>query len=168
MNSMTDLQFSEPRKAHDPNNQEGNNMAFVNEYIPETDYEKYDLRRICGERNEINRGHMYSRSWTIDRERKAFLIQVWSHHEAQFNGWAFYWKGEWIFFEMTVAKAEDNPEESSCWSLYRIKNLSVPARLEGNKEDVLSAFYSAWSAYAGGGIFCNRTHRSATVEFIEE
>ena len=90
MNSMTDLQFSEPRKAHDPNNQEGNNMAFVNEYIPETDYEKYDLRRICGERNEINRGHMYSRSWTIDRERKAFLIQVWSHHEAQFNGWAFY------------------------------------------------------------------------------
>jgi len=36
-------------------------MAFVNENIPDSDYEKYDLRKICGEHNlQARRGHMFS------------------------------------------------------------------------------------------------------------
>lgn len=37
---------------------------------------------------------MYSDDWTMDRERDAFLIQVWPHLHSDFSGWAFYWKGE--------------------------------------------------------------------------
>jgi hypothetical protein len=143
-------------------------MAFVNEYIPEADYEKYDLRRVCGEHNEPNRGLMYSRDWTIDRERDAFLIQVWSHRDSQFSGWAFYWKGEWIFFHMTVKQAKDNPAENSCWSLYHIQNFRIRDHLEHDKDEIISDLRAAYSEYAGGGVFCGRANRNATIEFIGE
>lgn len=143
-------------------------MAFVNEYIPEVDYDKYDLRRICGEHNEINRGHMYSRDWTIDRERDAFLIQVWSHHEAEFKGWAFYWKGEWMFFEMAVRDAWDKPEEDSCWSLYQIKGFTVPEHLVQLQAQIVDDLRSGFSAYAGGGVFVQRANRCATIDFSKE
>ena len=104
-------------------------MAFKNEYIPEADYEKYDLRRVCGEHNETNRGRMYSRDWTIDRERDAFLIQIWFHREADFVGWAFYWKGEWLFFEMDGIGGGGGRPDGSCWFGYRIKKFCLPAQL---------------------------------------
>ena len=143
-------------------------MAFVNEYIPEADYEKYDLRRICGEHNLTHRGRMHSRSWTIDRERRAFLIPVWSHREAEFNGWAFYWHGEWMFFELKVADAWENKIADECWSRYQIKGFVVPPALEAQQEELIADFRAACSAYAGGGVFCKAAHRSATVEFVQE
>ncbi|MFN3717189.1 MAG: hypothetical protein ACK4R8_10755, partial [Thiobacillus sp.] len=97
-------------------------MAFVNEYIPKEDYDKYDLRRVCGEHNlKSLRGHMYSRDWTIDRDRDAFLIQVWSHRDAEFNGWAFYWKGEWMFFEMRPIESQIDREKNICWFRFQVK-----------------------------------------------
>jgi hypothetical protein len=143
-------------------------MAFVNEYIQEADYEKYDLRKICGEHNLAHRGHMYRRDWTIDREREAFLIQVWTHREAVFNGWAFYWQGEWMFFELHVADAWVNKITDERWSHYQVKGFVVPPTLKAQQEKLVADFRSACSAYAGGGVFCKTTHRSATVEFIEE
>jgi hypothetical protein len=143
-------------------------MAFVNEYIPEADYEKYNLRDICGKHNEAYYGHMHSRSWTVDRERNAFLIKTWSHREAPTDGWAFYWHGEWIFFEMIVKEAQVNKLTDSCWSLYHIMKFVVPETLKAQQEQLIADFRAAWSAYAGGGVFCKSTHRSATIEFIEE
>lgn len=93
-------------------------MAFVNEYIPEADFEKYDLRRVCGEHNFAQKGHMYSRSWSIDRDHDAFLIPVWFHHESDFIGWAFYWKTTWLFFEVTGTGGGVN-SDGSCWHRYK-------------------------------------------------
>jgi hypothetical protein len=144
-------------------------MPFINEYIPEEDYAKYDLRRICGEHNlKSRRGHMHSQSWTIDRVRDAFILPVWAHHESQYEGWAFYWKGEWMFFEMTTKKAQHNKTEDSCWSLYHIRKFKVGEDLNEKRDEIIADLRSAYSAYAGGGVFCNFKHRSATVEFIEE
>jgi hypothetical protein len=69
---------------------------------------------------------------------------------------------------MAVKKAVDNPEEDSCWSLYHIRSFLIPPQLESKKDEVISDFREAYSAYAGGGVFGNRTHRSATIEFINE
>ena len=115
-------------------------MPFVNEYIPEADYDKYDLRRICGEQNYVHRGDMHSRSWTIDREREAFIIKTWSHHEAEFAGWAFYWQGEWIFFLLKVADAWDNKIADECRDHYQIKEFVVPPVLESQREDLIADF----------------------------
>jgi hypothetical protein len=143
-------------------------MAFVNEYIPEADYEKYDLRKICGEHNlKSLRGRMYSRDWTIDRERDAFLIQVWSHHEAKFEGYAFYWKGQWIFFEMATIDGEIKRDVGSCRILFHVKKFSVPQCAESRREELLADFQAAVTASLGG-VTCDYTHRSATIEFIGE
>ncbi len=143
-------------------------MAFVNEYIPEADYEKYDLRRVCGEHNEINRGHMYSDQWTIDRERDAFLIKVWTHREAEFVGFAFYWKGEWMFFEMRLTGNGINQADDCDWTSYLVKGFAVPTSLTAEKEEVIAAFKDALAVYRGVGVYTDRKGSTATaiVDFI--
>jgi hypothetical protein len=143
-------------------------MAFVNEYIPEADYEKYDLRRICGEHNLAIPGVMHSRHWTIDRERDAFLIKVWSHYESQFSGWAFYWKGEWTFFEMTGMEGGGMRPDGSCWYGYRIKDFVLPAPLESKRPAIVTDLERALADYCGGGVFSTCKQGTATLQFVEE
>ncbi len=144
-------------------------MAFKNEYVPEADYEKNDLRRVCGEHNLLSRrGHMFANAWTIDRERDAFLIQVWSHHEAEFDGWAFYWKGEWIFFEMRVHGFKEDPSTSTDRTGYIVKGFSVPSSLAA--VEVLNDFREALAVYRGAGVHAVYKGRNvtATIDFIGE
>lgn len=144
-------------------------MSFVNEYIPAADYDKFDLRRVCGEHNLASqRGHMYSRDWTVDRERDVFLIQVWSHHEAEFNGWALFWRRTWIFFEVKVAEVREDKQRSACWCRYEVKGFTVPTSLLDFEKDVRFDLERAFSAHAGGGVFATVQHRSATVDFVQK
>ena len=142
-------------------------MAFVNEYISEADYEKYDLKRICGEHNEPNRGHMHSRAWTIDQERDAFLIKVWSHRDSEFSGYAFYWKGEWMFFEMAIIDGEINRDTNSCWYHFQVRGLTLPKALEMMREELFADLRAGITA-SPGGMTHNYSQRSATIEFFEE
>ena len=142
-------------------------MPFVNEYIPEADYDKYDLRRICGEHNEAHPGSMHSRSWTIDRERKAFLIKIWAHRDAEFNGWAFYWQGEWMFFEMRPVESKYDRENNACWFRFLVKGLAAPEQRDTKREELLNDLHAAISASPGGMTY-SYSSCSAVVEFIEE
>ncbi len=143
-------------------------MAFVNEYILEADYEKYDLRRVCGEHNlPSQRGHMYSNNWTIDRECDAFLIKVWAHHESNFIGYAFYWRGEWMFFEICPVEYKKDASTSTCWFRCRVKGMAVPSEVELKREELLADLQAAITASSGGPTQ-NYAHRSATIEFVEE
>lgn len=142
-------------------------MAFVNEYIPEADYEKYDLRRVCGEHNEPHRGVMYSRDWTIDRDRSAFLIQVWSHRDAEFGGWAFYWRGEWMFFEMRPVESKIDRDKNTCWFRFQVKGFSVPGSLAKQREQVMDDLREAITASPGGTTW-DYANRSAAIDFIGE
>ncbi len=143
----------------------GSTMAFINEYIQKADCEKYDLRRVCGEHNEANRGHMYCRDWTIDRKRDAFLIQVWSHRDSEFSGWAFYWKGEWAFFEMRPADGKQDRANNTCWFLFLVKGFVAPNSDEARRQELLDDLQAAITA-SPGGMTWNYAHRSATIEFI--
>ena len=144
-------------------------MAFVNEYIPESDYEKYDLRRICGEHNlPSRRGRMHSRDWTIDRERDAFLIKVWAQHESEFSGWAFYWKGEWIFFEVMGTGGGGRQPDGSCWYGYRIKRFALPDHLESHRSQIIADLTQAFGDYCGGGVFSSYRRGTSSIEFIQE
>ncbi len=143
-------------------------MAFVNEYIPEADYEKYDLRRVCGEHNlKSRRGHMYSRDWTIDREKGAFLIQVWAHHESEFSGWAFFWKGTWIFFEMRPVDSTHDEKTNACWFKLLVKGLVCPANIKALQNQAKRDLRSAITEHPGGVTY-KYSERTATIEFIEE
>lgn len=144
-------------------------MAFVNEYISEADYEKYDLRRVCGEHNlKSQRGIMHSRHWTIDRDLESFLIKVWSNHEAEFEGYAFYWKGEWMFFEMRLTGVDENRPDGTCWVGYLIKDFSLLDCLESKRSEIMPDLTQALSVYCGAGVFSTCARCTATIEFIEE
>ncbi len=142
-------------------------MAFINEYIPESDYGKHDLRRVCMAHNlRWRQDHMHSEQWTIDRERDIFLIKVWSHHESDFSGWAFCWKGHWIFFEMRIHDSSTDLPTKTCWVGYQIKDFSLPEVLLEFKEEVIADLNQALADYCGGGVFSPYTHGTATIEFI--
>ncbi len=142
-------------------------MAFVNEYIQESDYEKYDLRRICGEHNLAHRGQMHSRSWVVDRERHSFLIKTWAHRESDSDGWAFYWQGEWLFFEMTPTEGWGMPDGSACRFLFQVKGLVIPNHLEHIRETLFSDLRAAITACPGSPTF-NYVTREVSVEFVGE
>jgi hypothetical protein len=144
-------------------------MAFVNEYIPEADYVKYDLRKVCAEHNEPNPRRMYSRDWTIDREQDAFLIQTWYHPHAQFSGFAFYWKGEWMFFEMRPTGLGEDATDGSVWTSYLVKGFAVPTALTAVRQEVVDALTQALAVYRGAGVSSSRqgARATATVDFIE-
>lgn len=140
-------------------------MAFVNEYIPKEDFDKYDLRMVCGAHNRVVKGYMYSDQWAIDRERDAFLLKVWSHREAEFDGVAFYWKGTWMFFEMRH-KTGKNPEDGSRWIRYLIKGFSIPPNVEAERDAIHSVLQDALSTYCGAGVYSDCDHCTATIDFI--
>ena len=128
-------------------------MAFINEYIPEADYEKYNLLKVLGEKNLVHRGDVYSQQWTIDRESNIFLVKTWSHHEETFHGWAFYWKGEWVFFEMRPYGHKGKLGDKYFWNGYLIRNINIPALVESDRKLIYIAIEDALLAYKEGGVF---------------
>lgn len=140
-------------------------MAYLNERIGADDCEKYDLERVCGERNlPPHAGQLYRRDWMIDRERDTFLIQTSSHPNSAFAGWAFYWRGHWMFFELMVIDAHVNLAERSCWSHYWVRGFAAPPSLE--LAEIADDLRAALSAYAGCGVFSDGAKRWALVDFI--
>lgn len=144
-------------------------MTFVNEYISGPDREKYDLVRVCGERNLPSRkGHMHSRHWTVDREREIFLIKVWAHQESEFSGYAFYWNGSWTYFEMRLTGVDEKQPDVPCRVGYLIKKFELPASQQAAREELMRDLEESLCTYCGAGVFSTCTHCIATVEFVEE
>ena len=141
-------------------------MAFINEYISEADCDKYDLRKVCGEHNEVIRGVMCAVQWAIDRERDAFLIETWTHREAESHGYGFYWKGEWLFFELRVLEYTYDKTKNALWFRKQVKGLVVPDRLISQREALIDDLREALTRVnaVSGPI----TNRSATIEFVAE
>ena len=71
-------------------------MTFVNEYIPASDIEKYDITHINWKLHCIND------CWTIDRERDIYLrlIRNGREDEAPRMEFSLYWKGALLEFDV--------------------------------------------------------------------
>ncbi len=115
-------------------------MAFKNEYVPESAYEKYDMKKVCAAHNQsLGRDRfVYFHSWTIDHEKDAFLVRIHSYREHNFEGYAFCWKGEWMFFDARVIDAKGDAARHSAWVWYQVKGLTVPDRLMAQSEAVIA------------------------------
>ena len=80
-------------------------MAFVNEYIPEEDWEKYNFDEL---NKRPRRGLDTSDDWTIAREANIWLRKFYteSDHTEPDGGytgvsvWDFYWKGALMLVEI--------------------------------------------------------------------
>jgi hypothetical protein len=96
------------------------------------------------------------------------LIEVWWHRDSSFAGWAFYWHGEWFFFEVNGMGGGGLQPDGSCWYGYRIRKFHVPEHLNEKREQVVADLTKAFGDYCGGGVFSSYTRGTATLEFIEE
>lgn len=140
-------------------------MDFKNESISNEDCEKYDLRRIIGEQNPFQPGYMFVRDWTISREIDAFLAHIWTHRDADFDGYAFYWKGEWMFFKMRPVESKHDRADSTGWFRFQVKGFVVPDRLITQREALMGHLRAAITASSGGPTY-NYARLSSTIDFI--
>lgn len=143
-------------------------MAFVNEYVPEADYEKYDMMKVCAEHNRLlgRDRNVWFEYWTVDREKDAFLVRIWRHSEAEFDGHAFYWKGEWMFFDMRSVDSKYDQVRNAIWFLAVVKGFAVPDRLVAQREAVIANLKEAITIQAP--VTNTITDRAATIDFIAE
>ena len=143
-------------------------MAFKNEYVPESAYEKYDMKKVCAAHNQsLGRDRfVYFDSWTIDHEKDALLVRIHSYREHNFEGYAFCWKGEWMFFDVRTIDAKSDEERHAIWVRKLVKGFAVPDRLLEQREAVIADLKEALiNRNTVNGIF---TDRSGTIEFVGE
>lgn len=143
-------------------------MAFVNENVPEADYEKYDMKKVCAEHNRsLGRDrHVYFDSWTIDPAKDAFLVRIHSYREHNFEGYAFCWKREWMFFDARTVGAKTDEARHAIWVKKLVKGFAVPTRLILQRKAVIADLKEALiNRDTVDGIF---TDRSGVIEFVGE
>jgi hypothetical protein len=130
-------------------------MAFVNEYIPEEDYEKYGLDELDRSISPpaIPAGHIKSRDWTIDRKRNIYLRKFSSERdpdETPCTGWTFFWKGELLWFvrrQISSGGKKNGPQ----WRKSKITHLVIPDHLLLIKQRFVTTFKKPSKFMRAGG-----------------
>jgi hypothetical protein len=140
-------------------------MAFVNEYIPEADFEKYGLAEI--DSKFLTTG-VKSRDWTVDRERNIYLRQVTTYREDMENiaRWNLFWKGDLLWLDKKVLEATGQLG-GAIWVHLRITNFKIPLHLVQHQDEIFEDLREAFLAYRDGGVFSTCTEFSMQLD-IEE
>lgn len=147
-------------------------MAFVNEFIPPEDVEKYHLAEID---KRFVVGGTNARDWTIDRERDIYLRNV-----ANGGGgdpdirnqttWTLYWRGDLLVLRLDLLDGHGGRGEPgwSHWLLVRLRGSSgLPAHLKAQKEQILDILKEALVAYKDFGVYSTNTDYSVTLDIAE-
>lgn len=144
-------------------------MAFVNEYIPEDDIQKYEIAKW--DKNFVI-GH-YKPSWTVDRDRDVYLRYMSNGREDYSNHWTFcfYWHGHVLQVELIVSGGGQRRGDQ--WSSYELKGLMqplfkpLPAALEAYRQEILADLKEALIAFKEFGVLSNSTAHVATFKFSD-
>jgi len=147
-------------------------MAFVNEYIPKADMEKFQIKEI-DQRVGINR-RTNSDSWTIDRERGIYLRCVARGREefARESAWTFFWNGQLIWVELEILDGSSSGRNAPGWSRKRVTKLCLmggssnhlPADQAAQRDEILNDLREALLAYKDGGVYSATTTYELTLE----
>ena len=142
-------------------------MAFVNEYIPEADIEKYALRKRIKQFAKV----CFEDHWTIDRERDIHLQYVETGHEDLASHWifCFYWKGHVFRVELaTSGGGEWRGVQKRHYELIRL-NIPLfdplPEFLETQRPEILADLKEALAAFKDLGVLSRSTSHTATFNF---
>jgi hypothetical protein len=141
-------------------------MAFINEYIPVADMEKYQIKQI--DKNFLI-GGTNSTTWTIDREQDIYLRNVArgredSRHETT---WTFYWKGDLLSMQLDMLEYEGKrggPGKAHMKLIW----IGLPAHLLDQKNKIIYDLKEALTARKDGGVFASCTTYELNLEIAEE
>lgn len=136
-------------------------MAFIVEYVPEADIEKYGLRALNEKAWQGDGGYQ----WVIDRERDIYLRYMGRgdrEEEPYRVNFDFYWKGTvlWIAFEKRVHEVPGVKCETN-WEFW---GWQIPPELMPEREAILAALKEALVAYKDNGMFAGDTNHIASFK----
>ena len=145
-------------------------MAFVNEYIPVADSEKYDFKGLDA-RAKGTSGTTPSDYWTIDRERDIWLRKFFTEmdHTAPMGGftgisvWDFYWKGDLILVRLLSIETGGGVGQH-CWSKKKLVKIDIPSAIEDFRGEILTDLKEALTAHKDGGVLSQATSYSFFLE----
>lgn len=133
-------------------------MAFVNEFIPPEDVEKYHLAEID---KRFVVGGTSARDWTIDRERDVYLRNVANGGGGEPDirnqtEWTLYWRGDLLVLRLDLLACSGERGEPgwSHWQLVWFCGTSgLPEHLKAQKSLIMHTLEEALTAYQGGGVY---------------
>ena len=73
-----------------------------------------------------------------DYEKEAFLVCIHTYREDNFREFAFYWKGEWMFFDSWTIDAKSDKARREIWFHEVVKGFAVPGKLLAQCEVVIA------------------------------
>lgn len=128
-------------------------MAFVNEYIPKEDWEKYNFAEL---NKRPRKAGGASRDWTIDREADIWIRHFYTesdHTEPDggFTGvkaWDFYWKGNLMLIELKSIDSGGGYGKPR-WSKKRLLSINIPPELESQRQQIIQDFEQAFTERGG-------------------
>ena len=148
-------------------------MAFVNEFIPPEDVEKYGIKAID---EKFVVGRTRARDWTIDRDRDIYLrnVAMGAGADPDFRNqttWTFYWHGDLLYLRLDLleGRGERGGPGWSHWKLIRINGSNgLPAHLKSDGAEILEDLTEAMNAYRDFGVYSSSTDYSVTLDIGEE
>lgn len=137
-------------------------MAFVNEFIPDSDITRYGIKALD---NKYNKGH-YKPDWTVDRERNIYLRHFQNDREEHANRKTFYffWKHALMFITVDLV-AFTGQRNSTQMTEYKLFKASIPDSACQNRSEILSDFREALRAWKGGGVYSTATEYFLKFDF---
>ncbi|TAL44894.1 MAG: hypothetical protein EPN89_13155 [Methylovulum sp.] len=148
-------------------------MAFINEYIPEEDLEKYNFAEL-NKRRKKDGGT--SDDWTIDREADIWLRHFYteSDHTEPDGGytgvtaWDFYWKGALMFLEVKSLGLEGGGIGQHCGMRKKLISINIPPNLENQRLQILKDLEAAFTAHKDAGVLSQSSSFSFSLVIEED
>jgi hypothetical protein len=137
-------------------------MAFVNEFIPDSDIERYGIKELD---KKYNKGH-YKPDWTVDREQNIYLRYFRNDREEHSNRrtFFFYWKHVLMLITVDLV-ASSGQRDSAQMTEYKLFKASIPESIFQHRAEILSDFREALTAWKGGGIYSTASEYFLQFDF---
>ena len=138
-------------------------MAFSNEIVSEADEAACDFRQI--KRPPLYLDPIWPYQWTIDRDRRVFLIATTGggNEGRSVKHFVLWFEDEMVRVQLNhVAVGENAEHVTSTWHLLE---LSLPRRLRSDRERVLKALREALTAYRVAGVMVTVRSHQAVFQF---
>lgn len=133
-------------------------MTFVNEYASDTDIGKYDLKGVWDKYHPSKKGRYYlghRPTWTIDKERNAFLMVLGQGREEYSNRTTFllWWDGNHVIIELDLTKESSaNLDETPFFVVWELVSISSPSELKHPENEVIALLKDALTEFGLRGV----------------
>ena len=145
----------------------GTAMAFVNEYIPKEDLERYNFAELSKRRKK---GGYENSQWTVDRDAETWIwcYYIESDHTeldggfTGVSGWHYCWRGTMLFFEVKSTGFRGGGTREPTWQAKKLLSLEIPKEIETYRPQIITDLIEAFTAYRGAGVLADNLDQPYT------